>query len=361
METNVQYGLQGAFKVDIYDEHDKLVDSTDYFSNFITQSGLKFPTIYSFADCARFLSLGQGTLANSATGNNGGGRVQTTGLQDPVNSNGLITATDGTFQDVQWMGRDWYQGGSNGACGTIVTSSGPIYFRGWAIPSGGKLTSSAVNINEFMVSPSSGSDETGKYAFSRVVRSVAIPANSRSIISYQLQVKIQNTGATSFGSGTFSTGDANVDNDLGIVEEWRHLSGFYKQVHHGMRLVDIHGSTFTPKYGDGMEPARIDVDSTKCYFSPDNAEFDVSITGGKQASEALSYSADGLSKVFSSQDFSSVDAFRVPESSEDYHATGDLSTLAIPSTDPNDVTKNNAHSMLFVTVAEHQIPRLRCP
>ena len=61
METKAKYGLQGAFKVDIYDDKDNLVDTTKYFSNFITQSGLKYPTIYSFADCFRFLSVGQGT------------------------------------------------------------------------------------------------------------------------------------------------------------------------------------------------------------------------------------------------------------------------------------------------------------
>ena len=340
METNVQYGLEGAFKVDTYDADGKLSESTDWFSNFITQSGLKYPTTYSFPDCFRFLSLGQGTLANSATGNVGAGRVETTGLQDYINANGQITTSDGGFQNCLWMGRDWYLGGDDGACGTIVTTTGPIYFRGWEVPSGGKLTSSKVNINEFMVSPSSGADISGNAAFSRVVRSVSIPANSRSIISYQLQVKVQNTGATPFGEDTFATGDANVDNDLGIVEEWKSLSGYYKQIHHGLRLVDIYGSTFTPKYGDGMEPARVDVSKFKCYMSPDNSQFDISNSGGKQATEAKAYAADGLSKVFAGQDFSAVDASRVSEDDDDYYAQGDLSSLNIPSSDTNDVTKN---------------------
>jgi hypothetical protein len=340
METKAKYGLQGAFKVDIYDDKDNLVDTTKYFSNFITQSGLKYPTIYSFADCFRFLSIGQGTLANSATGNVAAGRAETTGLQDYINSNGAMTMSDGTYQTGLWMGRDWYLGGTDGACGSIVTNSGPIYFRGWAVPSGGKLTSSAVNINEFMVSPSSGDDAVGRSAFSRVVRSVSIPANSRSVISYQLQVKIANTGITRFEAGTIQTGDANVDNDQGIVGEWDDASGYYKQVHHGLRLVDIEGSTFVPKYGDGMEPSRVSVDDLKCYMSPDNSEFDVSVTGGLQLTESASYSADGLSKVFAGQDLSIIDASRASESDDDYYVVGDLDTLSIPSSDANDVTKN---------------------
>ena len=334
-----QLGLQGAFKVDIFNANDELVESTNYFSNFITQTGLFYPSRYSFPDCFRFLSLGQGTIANSATGNSAAFRNATTGLQDLVNSNGLITTNDGTFQSVSYMGRNYYYGGADGACGSIVTKQGPIYYRGWSVPTGGKLTNSAVSINEFMVSPSSGQDPSGKCAFSRVVRSVIIPANSRSIISYQLQVRILNTGVTVFNSGTFVTGQANVDNDLGIVSEWKNLSGYYKQIHHGLRLIDFDGSTYVPKYGDGMEPSLKNVNLLKTYFSPDNSQFDVSVTGGNQQSELSAYSADGLSKVYFGQSLA-IDAGRASEEDYQYYAQGDLPITALPSSDANDPISN---------------------
>ena len=36
MKANTEYGLEGSFKVDFFDRAGKLIDSTDYFSNFIT-------------------------------------------------------------------------------------------------------------------------------------------------------------------------------------------------------------------------------------------------------------------------------------------------------------------------------------
>ena len=338
IRTQKHFGLEGAFKVDVYNDKNELTDSTQYFSNFITQSGLKYLQNYSFPDCFRFLSLGQGTVANSATGNAAAFRSETTGLQDPVNTNGNITVDDLSTQSVSFMGRDFYFGGTDGACGTIATKQGPIFYRGWSVPTGGKLTNAAVSINEFAVSPSSGLDSSGNAAFSRVVRSVVIPKNSRSIISYQLQARIQNTGVTVFNAGTFQTGQANVDNDLGIVQEWENLSGYYKQVHHGLRCVDIQGSTYVPKWGDGMEPSRVSVDDVKCYFSPDNSQFDVASSGGAAMSET-SYAADGLSKVFFGQSLMQ-DAGRASEPDATYYKVGDTATTSIPASDDNDVTAN---------------------
>jgi hypothetical protein len=343
IRTQENFGLEGAFKVDIYNEKDELTDSTEYFSNFITQSGLKYLKTYSFPDCFRFLSLGQGTVANSATGNAAAFRTETTGLQDPVNTNGNITVDDLSTQSLLFMGRDFYFGGSNGACGTIATKQGPILYRGWSIPTGGKLTNAAVSINEFMVSPSSGNDSSGNAAFSRVVRSVVIPAQSRSIISYQLQARIQNTGITVFNSGTFQTGQANVDNDLGIVKEWENQSGYYRQIHHGLRCVDIEGSTYVPKWGDGMEPSRVSVDDIKCYFSPDNSQFDVNPIGGSQSSESEAYAADGLSKVYFGQNLSE-DAGRAGETDADYYKIGDLPLTSIPTSATNDLPSNIRYS-----------------
>lgn len=339
IKTATEYGLQGAFKVDIFDANDKLIESTDFFTNFVTQSGLKYPSIYAYPDCMRFLTLGQGTIANSATGNAAALRYQTTGIQDPVNTNGLITTSDGGFQSVSYMGRDYYYGGADAGCGTLVAKSGPIYYRAWSIPTGNKLTSTAVNINEFMVSPNSGSAPTGRHAFSRVVKSVTIPANSKSIISYQLQVKILQTGIAALNSGAFVTGQGNVDNDASLLAEWAVQSGYYRQIHHGLRLIDIYGSTYTPKWGDGMEPSRADVSKFRGYFSPDNAQFDVSVTGGAGLSEAAAYAADGLSKVYFGQDLT-VDSNRAAEENDEYYAVGDLPNTVLPGAVTNDVPAN---------------------
>jgi len=283
MRTQLEYGLEGAFKVDIFDKDGKLLETTDYFSNFITQTGLLYPLTYGFADCFRFLSVGSSSSANT---------LNTTGLVSPITT--IQTNGSPSVQDGRYLNKNSYHGSVDGACGTIVSRSGPIMYRGWNIPSGGALTTAAVNINEFMVSPSSGTDPSGKYAFSRVVKSVTIPANTRSIISYQLQIKLLNTGITHFTSGTFITGNANVENDLSIVKEWENLSGYYRQVYHGLRCVDIDGATFVPKYGDGMEPGKRDLSLIKMYFSPDNSQFDVSKTGGLQNNITKAYAADGL-------------------------------------------------------------------
>jgi len=283
MRTQLEYGLEGAFKVDIFDKDGKLLETTDYFSNFITQTGLLYPLTYGFADCFRFLSIGSSSSANT---------LNTTGLVSPITT--IQTNGSPSVQDGRYLNKNAYHGGLDGACGTIIARSGPIMYRGWNIPSGGALTTAAVNINEFMVSPSSGTDPSGKYAFSRVVKSVTIPANTRSIISYQLQIKILNTGITHFYSGAFKTGNANVENDLSIVKEWETLSGYYRQVYHGLRCVDVEGATFVPKYGDGMEPGKRDLSLIKIYFSPDNSQFDVSKSGGSQSNETKAYAADGL-------------------------------------------------------------------
>ena len=65
IEQKFEYGLQGQFKVDVYDQKGELVDTTDYFDNFITQTGLNYPLDYNFADCFRYLTLGRNGGANN--------------------------------------------------------------------------------------------------------------------------------------------------------------------------------------------------------------------------------------------------------------------------------------------------------
>ena len=63
MNTSINCGLKGQYKVDIFRGGGKsreFVESTDWFSNDITNVGLNYPFTYPFAKCFMFLSLGSG-------------------------------------------------------------------------------------------------------------------------------------------------------------------------------------------------------------------------------------------------------------------------------------------------------------
>ena len=305
MKTQVNIGLEGAFKVDLY-SGGKFVETTDWFNNFITPTGLFYPNIYPFVDCFRFLSLGSdGSTSNQGGCVTGAGGVPvssqngTTGLAVPINT---FSTLQGTTQSGLYIGWQGYANGSDNsqsACGTILTEQGPRFYRAWTIPTGGvnyTMGGGGLTINEFMVSPSSGSDPTGKYAFSRVRRTVTIPNGYSAIISYQLSVNLQNTGLTYFGANTFTTGSADVSSsseDLGLVSGWANLSGYYRHVYHGLNVINSAGAHDTPEYGCGMEPSLSDLSNYCFYLSPDNSHFDVSKTGNP-SNETAAYAADGL-------------------------------------------------------------------
>lgn len=304
MKTDINIGLQGAFKVDLF-SGGKFVESTDWFSNFITPTGLYYPNIYPFVDCFRFLSLG----TDSSTPNSGAGYpgssatgLGTTGLAAP-----MITGFNTSFgpQSGVYIGWQGYENGSDNsqsACGTILTEQGPRFYRAWSIPTGGvnytmQNTAAGLTINEFMVSPSSGSNITGNKAFSRVRRTVTIPNGYSAIISYQLSINLQNTGLTYFAPGTFTINNADITSspdDGALVTGWGNLSGYYRHVYHGLNVIDSAGAHFTPSYGCGMEPYLTDLSQYCFYLSPDNSAFDVSTTGSSQSNSTGAYKADGL-------------------------------------------------------------------
>lgn len=188
MITNTECALQGQFKVDIYDKENHLVDTTDWFNNYITNTGLFYPLTYSFADCFRFLSLGSSSSANTDA---------TTGLANPMSPSNkfLVLDENGSsagFQYVSHWGKEAYHAAgpppdyaTPGSCGAQHHRTGPLLFRGWTVPSGNFFVSKNLNINEFAVSPSSGSDPSGSKAFSRIVKPIIIPSGTRSIISYR--------------------------------------------------------------------------------------------------------------------------------------------------------------------------------
>jgi hypothetical protein len=294
MKSNIEFGLEGAFKVDLFSGN-KLMETTDWFSNFITHTGLNYPSIFPFADCFRFLSIGSGTVGNSGY-NIATSSVGTVNLEKPITT----YATTAGPQPGVYMGFEGYEIGdslSQSACGTMLTEQGPAFFRAWSIPSGdiGITMANNLNIQELMVSPSSGTAPVGASAFSRILRSISIPKGWRSIISYQLKVKIQNTGMRVLTAGSFVTGNADITTDEALVRSWAGLSGYYRQVYHGLACVDKNGATYISKFGCIMEPSLTNLNNSIFYLSPDNAAFDVNgYKGGFQSKESLAYSADGL-------------------------------------------------------------------
>lgn len=297
MKAQTEYQLEGAFKVDIYNRAGDLVETTDYFSNFITATGLYYPLTYAFADCFRFLSIGSGAVNNR----NEKHATPTSGLYNPI----LSFNTETGAQSGQYIGYPAYVSGDEqqkGGCGTTVNKTGPIFYRAWYLPSGDEFMGNSYTsgdftglfINEFMVSPSSGSDPSGKYAFSRVVRPVWIKKDTKAVITYELKMRLANTGITPFNSGTFTTGNADVEDDADIISQWARQSGYYRQVYHGLRCVDVAGATFTMQYGDLMEPKHRETSKGFFYLSPDNSQFDASPSGGYQTNIISAYGADGL-------------------------------------------------------------------
>lgn len=296
IKADIKYGLEGAFKVDTYDKQGNLTESTDWFNNFITQTGLMYPYTYSFANCFRFLTIGT-NMSNVANYGAQAGHA-TTGCADPISSFWAAGDQGDHRQDGRWIGHTAYETGElSSACFTQMTDNGPIFFRAWSVPTGGATVSvqeGSLNIGEFMVSPSSGGDPTGRYAFSRIIRPLILKAGYRAVVSYQLRVNIQNAKLSFISGGTFDTGNANISTDEDMVKEWGKLSGYFRQTWCGLSMVDKWGASFITKYGNGMEPSIVDFSNYYIYFSPDNAQFDVdSIYGSTQLNQANAWSTDG--------------------------------------------------------------------
>ena len=295
MKANTEYGLEGAFKVDTFDGKGSLVNTTDYFSNFITASGLNYPLTKHFAECFRFLSIGNSNSFNS---------IDTTGLLGQPTSFKVVDALNGASygtQNTADLGPVYY---SKENCGSFIHRDGPTYYRAWKIPSGeNSVLDEDVTFKEFVVAPSSGGDKSGNAAFSRVPREVTLKSGASAIISYRLKMKTQSTGINYLTGFDISQADME---DGELVTLWSTgTTGHYRQVYHGLAAIDINGNTFIPKFGDAMEPACRNFDKLSAYFSPDNSQFDCSTTGGG-GSLSNSYKADGLLNVAFGHDYSEV-------------------------------------------------------
>ena len=334
MKANTEYGLEGSFKMDTFDGKGKLIDSTDYFSNFITYSGLIYPLTYHFPECFKFLTIGTSNAGNSTI---------TTGIAGTPVSFDVIDVFNGSSfpdQSLSYLGPVNY---SKGDCGVQVSKDGPSYYRGWRIPTGtNTVAGEDVTFREFMVSPSSGSDASGRVAFSRVPREVTLRSGASAIVSYRLKLKIQSTGVN-YLTG-FDTTKADLE-DGELATLWSTgTTGHYRQVYHGLSVMDPNGNTFIPKFGDAMEPACKNYDKLAAYFSADNSQFDCSPTGGQALSFSKSYNADGLLNVAFGHDYTEV----VIEANPANYA---FKNTVIEAGYPDDI-KNYAKDIRYKTVKD---------
>lgn len=290
MNAQVNINLEGAFKADLY-SGGQFQYTTEWFSNFITHSGLSYPKTYAFADCFRYLSLGYGTAENSGqkmTPRTPG----TTGLNLPL----APYSTSIGQQSATYIG---WQGYETSSCGTTFTKDGLSYFRAWMVPTGTDAVcteSAGLTIQEFMVSPSSGEDPNGRCAFSRVRKSLTIKNGWSAIVTYQLKIKILNSGSgiSILTGNSFDVSNADTTNDGALVSGWKQLSGYYRQVYPGLTCVAKDGASYVSSYGAIMEPSLIDLSNSVFYLSPDNSAFAVNKSGGFQTDENSAYRADGL-------------------------------------------------------------------
>lgn len=132
--------LEGQFKFDIYDSNHKLLRSSDFQDNFITNSGVVYPYYFAFADCFRYLSLGTGTGLNS-TGV--GVYPATIGLDYPISEFSYIGT--GNLVTGGYLG---------GGCGNLGFNNSISLIRQWVLPDiTGGVFQAAYPFSEMMVSP----------------------------------------------------------------------------------------------------------------------------------------------------------------------------------------------------------------
>ena len=374
MNASINCSLKGSYKVDLFKGAGKsreFVESTDWFSNDITNVGLNYPYNYPFAQCFMFLSLGSGNATPSAN-------FAGTGLQNPILNFPVYDSTNGFWtQTGQYIGWGAYEiggphnstfaGPTSSSCGTKFTKQGVNFHRAWTIPSGGQeystvMAGNGIQIGSFMLSPSSGTDVNGNLPFSLVNRSVLIPSGYSATITYNLSLNFQNyTGYTLFTggpNGNFNTGNAATGtngSELPLLSGWSNLTGIYKQVYPGIMFVDSMGACYTPRRGAQLEPYLSNSSNLYFYLTPDISEFTISNTG-TFSSESGAYNANGLMGSYSewpntSFDLSySANVSSFPSTPDNYYyGGGSYSTSSDPAHDSLTVTNIRLTNLLDIS------------
>lgn len=318
MNYNLNLGLKGEYKVDIFSGK-KLIETTDWFSNDITNWGLIYPLDYSFAKCFMFLSIGSGDYTKTPENPN---NQKYTGLFKPIpryrviDKNGVFKYQSGQY--IGWEGYEVggekdinYTKGAPTTCGTRITEKGIRMYRGWTIPTGTNVEQNVLaetlNIGQIMVSPSNSSNPKADKAFSIVDRPITIPSGFTATITYQLSLDFKNFNIpyTIFNgkpgpntNGFFDTGNAitgvNGSDERELLSGWSNLSGIFRQIVPGFQAVDALGACFIPdKMGSDLEPSYTECKKTFFYLSPDFSQFAIS-KSGVYGGDYTSYNSNGL-------------------------------------------------------------------
>lgn len=145
--SNIGLSLKGQFKFDLYDKSGNLKNTSNYVDNFITKTGVFYPIHFAFADCFRFLSVGDGNAPNSIQSID-----ETTGLNQPLEAFSYIGSRD-NYYDAESTNYSLAP-----SCGYRFPSGNMVeLYRMWTLPNnlGGDLGSFQNDgiFKEFMVSP----------------------------------------------------------------------------------------------------------------------------------------------------------------------------------------------------------------
>jgi hypothetical protein len=295
--------LDGQYKVDVYNQQDELLESSDFFSNFITQTGLSYPWVMPFGDTFKWLSIGSDNSPNT------------------INTTGLGSWFDGKDYKEDYTDAFSYMTGfQEDGCGYVENLSGVDLYRAWRVPEKkGRYMRKAITFKELMVAPGRFKKETpkdddsdylwtgigkgsagpethtsGLSAFSRVVREQTIPSGDYAVITYKLGITVNHL--VQDVNRFIGLYEANHTNKNGTPYSspmlWEGLTGQARVLHAGVQVIkgavgegeegggaggdgDAKigpGDTYRAECGDPMEPFESG-ETFQAYFSTDNTQW----------------------------------------------------------------------------------------
>lgn len=304
--------LQGEFSYKVYSENGILKQEASGIKNFITSTGLTYPSTYAFADCFRFITLGSGNDNNTIIGAFGG----TTGLTQPIKAFSYI----GSRTDFNDPATTAYESPS---CGYLESSGQVQLSRGWKIPNGYNTFSGDYTFYELMLSPGKptgaaglcgcqGSDTSNggvdasiiadyydtisnasickaRSAFTRIILDPPITVNDRDflVVNYSLNVgfdtginiftkNISNTFSSNWGGAITGT-TSLIHHGIKLINngDSTNHAGFRNQIHPNSETytwASEYGESFVPLWGAPLEPSCLST-NLLAYLSTDNVQF----------------------------------------------------------------------------------------